>query len=306
MEPLTGDQPTTATSGPLASALLDVIRDALAVHGPLEGLDPATYARGHAAFEACSDQRRRIIAFLSERLAARGTERDVRVLSVGCGDGSVDAAVADSLLSDRFRAVRYVGVEPFAGSAASFRSLMSELPMSELPMSELDEPRLETHVHVATFEQALAEGLADERFDVVTFVHSMYYVPDVATTVRAAHRLLRPGGELLVLSAPRGVLNHLAGALAPSIDGHHQWFSDDVARGMAEAGFDPTPLTTLDARVDLTEADRDVLDFTVQATLTDEVLPLVTAYLAEVALTPDTLVVPHPVDVYHVAGDRRR
>ena len=47
-----------------------------------------------------------------------------------------------------------------------------------------------------------------------SFVHSMYYVPEVAATLLAAHRLLRPGGELLVLSAPRGALNVLVEVLA--------------------------------------------------------------------------------------------
>ena len=75
------------------SGLLDALRAAHQGAPALTALAPEGYARDHAAFEALSDQRTLIAAHLTSRLAARATG-PVAVLSVGCGDGSLDAQVA--------------------------------------------------------------------------------------------------------------------------------------------------------------------------------------------------------------------
>ena len=255
----------------------------------LPNLAPDAYARGHAAFEARSDQRELISGHLATRLASRDTG-PVAVLSVGCGDGSLDAPLA-AALSDVVptRPIRYVGIDPYAGSTTAFAAAMAELGRAGLS----------AEVHAATFAEAPVSGL----FDVVTFVHSMYYVPDVTATLREAHALLRPGGELLVLNAPRGALNVLVDVLAPPVEGHRQWFSEDIPAGLAGAGLRIEDMITLDARLDLAGASDEVLDFTVQAQLTPELRPLVRAYLDAVSVPSPTSglpLVPHPVDVYRV------
>ncbi|WP_123391571.1 class I SAM-dependent methyltransferase [Nocardioides aurantiacus] len=269
--------------------LLDALREAHRGAGPLPALAPDGYARDHAAFEARSDQRALIADHLCSRLAGR-PNGPVSVLSVGCGDGALDVRVAARAVAARpARPVRYVGVDPWAGSADSWAAAMAGLRCDALSAES----------QVATFADARLTG----RFDVVTFVHSMYYVPDVAAALRAAYDLLRPGGELLVLSGPRGVLNALTDVLAPPVAGHRQWFSEDVARGLADAGLRPEPTTTLAARLDLVGASDRVLDFTVQGRLTPRLRPLVREYLAAVARTDpayDGPRVPHPVDVHRV------
>lgn len=264
----------------------------------LPGLDPATYARDHAAFEARSDQRALISAHLHDRLARRAAG-PVAVLSVGCGDGALDAPLAAALADARPpRPVRYVGVEPYAGSAGAF----------EAALSGLHRPALEVEVHATTFEAFTTRPR--DAFDVVTFVHSLYYVPDVAATLRAAYDLLRPGGELVVLNAPRGELNALVDVLAPPLAGHRQWFSDDVAAGLGQAGLVAEDVICLQAGVELATAPDPVLDFAVQARLTVPLRALVRDYLRAVArpgpdaaplVTPPVPpLVPHPVDAFRV------
>jgi hypothetical protein len=107
---------------------------------------------------------------------------------------------------------------------------------------------------------------------------------------------------VLVLSAPRGELNLLAGLLAPSLEGHHQWFSDDVRAALVSGDLPFDEVGTIDAVVDLTDADDDVLDFTVQARLTPPLRQLVRQYLAEVSLIPGRSVIAHPVDAYAVGA----
>ena len=213
------------------------------------------------------------------------------MLSAGCGDGTLDAPLADALADARPpRPVRYVGVDPYAGSTGAFAAALRDLGRASLT----------TEVHTVTFEELRVTG----EFDIVTFVHSMYYVRDVAQTLRTAYALLRPGGELLVLSAPRAELNALVEVLAPPVEGHEQWFSDDVAVGLEQAGLSAEAPFTLQAGFDADAASDEVLDFAVQARLTPELRPLVRAYLDAVAVPdPESGAgwrVPHPVDVYRV------
>lgn len=276
----------------LGAVLLDDLRALRAGAAALPALEPDTYARDHAAFEKHSDQRSLIAGHLAAHLARLG-EGPVSVLSVGCGDGSLDSRLAAGLLEAvPGREVTYVGIDPYVGSTTAWAAAMAAL----------DRPELHATVHHATFADAPVTG----GFDVVVFVHSMYYVADVAETVRAAHALLAEGGELLVLNAPRGALNELVDVLAPPLGGHPQWFSDDVAAGLVEADLEAGPLVTLEALVDLGGATDEVLDFAVQARLTPELQTPVRDYLDAVSVldaVTGELRVPHPVDVFSVRRD---
>ena len=266
---------------------LDELRVATASSLPLNGLSPDTYSRAHAAFEALSNQRNLIADWLVDRLSPSRTT-PLSVLTVGCGDGALDAVIAQRLLARGSDGgdIRYVGVEPLEVSAGLFHERMGRI----------DDSRLSFDTVVAPF----ANSRLDETFDAVTFVHSMYYVSDVAGAAHAASALLRPDGEAIIMSAPRGALNLLADLLAPAIDGHRQWFSDDVHDALTHSGLDETILAPIEAVVDLTGASDEVLDFTVQAELTPDLRDLVRRYLADVSLVTGRCLVPHPVDVYVV------
>ena len=269
--------------------LLADLRAALRGEPALAGLSPTDYARSHAAFELLSDQRRLISAYLGDRLAGR--RGPVSVLSVGCGDGTLDAPLAAGLTQVRpSRPVRYVGVDPYAGSTSAF----------EAALGALGQDSLTVEVHTVAFEALEVVG----EFDVVMFVHSAYYVRDLAETLTAAFALLRPGGELLVLSAPRAELNALVEVLAPPVGGHEQWFSDDVERGLSRAGLPMEVTVTLDAGFDAAAASDDVLDFAVQARLLPELRPLVRAYLDLVGV-PSSVPPPAPAAGSAPAGARR-
>ena len=276
----------TGTSTPA----LDALRTAVGATGPLPGLTPAAYASSHALFEACSDQRALLTGWLRERFGPRAaTAQPVSVLSVGCGDGSVDAPLADLLARDPQRRVRYTGIDPYAGSAAAWSGRMAAL----------GRPGLAAAAVVSTYDGAAEEPGA---YDVVTFAHSLYYVPDVDAALARAAAQLAPGGEVLVLHAPRTGLNELAGLLAPATAGSPpQWWAETTAEAVARSGLRATA-GVLSGRLDLTgclAADdvvgEAVLDFTVQATLPPALRPLVLDRLRELALSGPGLVVEHPL-----------
>ncbi|MCJ0891512.1 class I SAM-dependent methyltransferase [Rhodococcus sp. ARC_M12] len=276
--------PTSSTD--TAAVLLDGVRAVRRGAAALAGLEPDAYARGHAAFECLSDQRRLIAEHLAGRLTGMG-DGPISVLSVGCGDGSLDARLAAGLVQGvPGRPVRYVGVDPWVGSAERFAATMSALGADELS----------SDAYVAPFD----DSSLDETFDVVMFVHSMYYVPDLGTTLRVALGLLRPGGQLWVAIAPTAALNALVVALAPPLEGHRQWFSADVEKAFVDAGIFLDDVIALDAQIDLASASDEVLDFAVQARLTPDLRGPVRAYLDAVSVpgTDGRPRVPHPVDVF--------
>ncbi len=292
---------------PSASEHSPVVARAAQAVLPLPELDPATYARSHAAFEARSDQRALVARWLGARLAAR-RGRAVRVLSVGCGDGTLDAVLATGL-AEGGGPVTYDGIEPYAGSADSWERAMSALPGVT---SQVSRGTLAEHVDHLSGDR--------ERYDVVLAVHSLYYVPDVAKALEDLLRLVADGGELIVLHAPLAALNALVTQLAPRSSGHPQWFSEVVAAAIAARG-EPAVHHRLQARLDLHDlhvdldardavgateptepsSDHDVLDFAVQAVLPPALRDVVREHLRDLRLPGGVFEVPHPVDAFVLA-----
>lgn len=254
--------------------------------------DPDRYARGHALFEARSDQRSMIVAWLGDRLARRAGAARLSVLSVGCGDGTVDRALAARACAEASDgAVRsWTGLDPHSPGVASFVA----------GLESLGHPALTVRGHVGTFDSLVtAPG---EQFDVVVCVHSLYYVPDLDAALGRALDLLAPGGELLVLHAPLGDLNELVSDLAPPAAGGPQPWSDAVAAALTGL---PAEVCAehLAATVDLEGGDGDdpaLLDFTVQAVLDDAERAEVVARLRRCAEPGPGLRVAHPVTAFVV------
>ncbi len=298
-----GDVPPTVARGggttpypsamltPGTASLLERLAEAVDLDGGVRGLSPERYATTHAAFEAASDQRGKVTAWLIDEvppLVQRVTDRPVAVLGVGVGDGSVDGPLAARLSADE-RAVDYHGVEPHAPSLDAFAARLDGL----------GRPRLRVTTSTSEFGSFTERG----PYDIVHFVHSLYYVADVGEAIDHAMGLLRPGGSLIALTSPHEPLSVLASLLAPQTT-HPQWFAETIGAAFAERHLSVTT-TTIDGRLDLASLRADpgglgeqVLDFLIQARSTDlspEVRALVDAHLDDIALTDGALLVPHPL-----------
>jgi SAM-dependent methyltransferase len=276
---------------PGTASLLELLARAVERDGRVRGLSPERYATTHTAYEAVSDQRGKVLAWIIDMVPGLVTDvvdRPVAVLGVGVGDGSVDGPLAAQLAADE-RAVDYHGVEPHGPSLERFSARLRGL----------GRPRLRVTASTSDFATFTGSG----PFDVVHFVHSLYYVADVGAAIDRALGLLRPGGSLIALTSPREPLSVLASLLAPQTS-HPQWFAETVGAELIARGLQLTT-TTVDGRLDLATLRTDpdglgeqVLDFLIQARSADlapEVRALVDAHLDDIACADEPSLVPHPL-----------
>jgi len=89
----------------------------------------------------------------------------------------------------------------------------------------------EFNVHLGLFP---AEQLPfpDESFDLVLLFEAIYYVPDAPRFFEEAHRVLRPGGSLLIVT-----VNPAWTGFNPSPFSVHYFSSDELRAGLQQAGF---------------------------------------------------------------------
>lgn len=169
--------------------------------------------------------------------ATRPAGEPLRILSIGCGDGSLDAALIGA--ARRHGPVRYVGCDLDADSLAVFQGLLHR---------DLDGPDVvATLVHgpyqrLLDDERSEYEHLLDgERFDVVLLAHVLYYVDDPATAVVSliASRCAIDGRLVIIHSGYRGVPELVERVLGvvPFVT------AEAIAHGLAEAGIGVAPVS---------------------------------------------------------------
>jgi SAM-dependent methyltransferase len=110
-----------------------------------------------------------------------------QLLEIGLGEGS------DSELLIRQRA-RWSGVDLTAESVERVRT---RLMLRDLPFEELRQGSV------------LQLPFADNSFDMVFSHGVLHHVPDIEQAQREIHRVLRPGGELVIMMYARWSLNYL-------------------------------------------------------------------------------------------------
>ncbi len=278
--------------------LLARLDEALSRVDDLVALDEARFLETHGIYEGRSDQRQRIIEWFGEAIAPMlRRDRPFRVLSVGCGSGVLDVPVATQLAS-RTDGLDYVGVNPNRVECELFGRLFRGASL----------PRARVEVVPAPFEAFET----DRAFDLIHFVHSLYYLPDPAAALEKARKLLAPGGRLVVFHAPCEALNDLAVRFWDKTYARPTLFAEDFAqlldrwgwayeRRRVEATVDVTPFVKRDAEIGL--ALRDFIVQVDSQCLPPPVQEIVERYLRLIAVEDrgrDQIA--HPVDVFFIDG----
>lgn len=264
----------------------------------LPPLSDARFLETHRAFEERSEQRTLITESLCRRARrAELVQRPRRVLAVGCGAGDVDVPLARAMAA-RCEEVVYIGLDPNREECAATERLF-----------EQEDPAcVRFELEVGTFED-FDSGVA---FDVIHFVHSLYYLDDPAAALVKARRMLAPGGQLVVVQAPREELNELAVRFYDRQFARPTLFAEDFAALLTEWKW-AFERVRLDATVDLTpilddgsELGAALTDFVCQVdarSLASEIQRLIDLYLRRISrVGGDRLLAPHPVDAFFIDG----
>jgi SAM-dependent methyltransferase len=257
-------------------------------------LGDARYLETHGIYEGRSNQQRLIIDWFGDQVAPTiQPEGSFRVLSVGCGSGILDVPIATRLL-EQTDDLHYVGVDP--------NRIECEVFQQQFTGAALDQAQVE--VIPTTFEDFEAAC----SFDLIHFVHSLYYMPDPTEALEKARKLLAPGGRLIVFHAPREALNDLTVRFWDKQYARPTLFAEDFAetldawswdyeRERVEARLEVTPLAHADSSIGLALRDFIVQFDSLQ--LPEPVQDLVGRYLRLISVEDrGETHIAHPVDVF--------
>lgn len=258
----------------------------------LPELSDHRYHETHDTFEAVSNQRAMILEWLDGWAAASLEVERAEVLSVGCGGGTMDLQIAETLM-DHCGSLALAGVDPnplhTRAFADCFADRVAEVTVATSPFEEYE---------------------TDHRFDVIHFIHCLYYFEDLEKSLPRALAMLKPSGKMLVLNAPNGLLNQLAHRIWKRQWNRAAWYTEDILR-VVRRSERSVQVDRLDAWADVTssldessEHGRLVLDFIVQAEtskLSARLQELLRDYLDAIAKSEDgRRLAPHPVDAIAV------
>tara|TARA_B110000208_G_C11684521_1_gene400016 strand:+ start:59 stop:1096 length:1038 start_codon:yes stop_codon:yes gene_type:complete len=261
----------------------------------VHALSNKDYAQCLEVFEANSDQRFRILDWLEENILTHMLKSSNSILSVGCGAGAFDEHVL-KYLNGRMEQVKYLGIEPNPLEATEFLKRMQAQSVGQMAV--------DTSVLVEKFGERSLDGA----FDLILFVHSIYYLDDRNEAIDAALSALKPGGVLIIVVAPDESLNVIANLIWQRQMGQKSFFSDDLRRHFDARGIDYSE-TRIAANLDATagfnstsQEGRDIIDFTVQTRMALLPEPLqhdISEFLLSTSKIEDgNTYLPHPVDVF--------
>ena len=259
----------------------------------LSPLNDKDYALCLETFEANSDQRLALLDWLEAKVVSRMPQRSSSILSVGCGTGAFDEQIL-RFAKMRIKNISYLGIDPNPIEAACFLKTMGSQKSDKVDISVLVEP--------------FGDRSLDQKFDLILFVHSLYYMDDCNKAIDLALKSLTPGGQLVICMAPDEALNVIANLVWRRQMGQKSWFSDDVTNFFESRGLEFRK-TQIDARLNVsdcfdlpTEAGREIIDFIVQTRidkLPDSLREMIFEFLISISETDDSKTkLPHPVDIF--------
>ncbi len=153
------------------------------------------------------DRRQAQIDLIDECLRWANVTQAAEILDCGCGIGGSALELAT-----RFNAkVTGITLSPVQANRATERAEAAGLAGNTAPCAQFQ------------VANALQTPFADESFDFIWSMESGEHMPNKAGFLQECHRILKPGGKLLMVTWCHRPTNSLAGPLTPAERGQLDW-----------------------------------------------------------------------------------
>ena len=181
----------------------------------------------------------------AKALIESSSPKELRICSVGCEDGSLDKVVLDEL-SKAYPSIKfhYTGIE------------MDE-QVAEAAEDRLTETASNVQVEFVFKDyEELSKDDFNEAFDLMFMVNCTYYASSLEELLKGAVQLLKPSGELIIISSSRQSFEELITRFWSHQRKHDLYTSETVTATLSKLGIkhtvDKAPVT-----FDLTECFND-------------------------------------------------
>ncbi|XP_063726761.1 histamine N-methyltransferase-like [Symsagittifera roscoffensis] len=164
--------------------------------------DTGRYLQSFGAFLKDSDEHEAIInwikTYMDEMIVHLGGKKDLRLMSVGCGDGQVDLVVIEKLRNAHFQNIHVTLIDPSGEQTDRCRTLLQSLTTSEEGQAQVTLTFKTTSFedYIATFE---ASGEALPKYDMVYLVQMLYYVKNPFSVLENSIKSLEGTGRLFLI-----------------------------------------------------------------------------------------------------------
>ena len=151
---------------------------------------------------------------------------ELRICSVGCGDGIQDNLFVRNFMKKFPKlGINYTGLDILEAFCSEARS----------KMSEIQDEHFQSLVLCRDFER---NGVSDlPKFDIVNCIHMIYYVTDLVHVVNKILSMVKPGGMAIIGVVSDEGLSDLRKILWKHEGRHDFWTSTDVMRVLDEKGL---------------------------------------------------------------------
>ncbi|KAK9764484.1 hypothetical protein K7432_007962 [Basidiobolus ranarum] len=169
------------------------------------------YSQAFSIFNQCSDQKIASKNWYSKKLPdIVGKSEHLAVLSIGCGNGDVDAYLITELLIPNCVSLIYHGIEPNRSHRDKFLNKLlshnskaqrkSPLVIHDIPVEGCSYKDNEVLLFDCSFEALTSLGESwSQRYDVIIAGHSLYFVKDLLKSLDVMlKQLVVPNGCILI------------------------------------------------------------------------------------------------------------
>jgi SAM-dependent methyltransferase len=232
---------------------------------PLQALSSQDYLESYAVFSRATNRLSLVLAAaLGYGQKFISSQTPLRILSVGCGDGTFEQPFLEQLILGRRHSpeapIFFVGVNPNQTECIAIQERFQRSVI------------LQQHDFAFAIESIGFESFfTDHQFDIILCINPLIYIKALDMALEQAYGMLRKGGQLMIANAPFSPLCQPFVDIAQQLWGQKPRFSEDIQQAI-DAMLIPYQKQSLVGTLDITdcfepqsELGIKLLDFLVHA-----------------------------------------